>query len=158
MFIQISALLSILTTSIIAGTVFAYANSVMPGLRKGEDQTFVLAVRQLNSSVNNPIFLLVSNGALVAQIVFISLTIYTQDTHQIIWCSLALGAYIATLLITFMGNLPLNKEIIDAEIPQEDKGWEPLRTKFESRWTKLNLLRTITCILSVVFLLFSMPF
>lgn len=141
--------LAVLTTGMMAGIVFAYANSVMPGLRKAEDRTFVLAIRHLTSSVANPLFLIISNGALLAQIGFIVVAVLMQQSSQIVLGSIALIFYIATLLITFLGNLPLNKAIISAELPASDAKWNELRVRFESSWTLLNNLRTITCILSV---------
>lgn len=156
LFLHVFAFLAVFTTSIVAGTVFAYANSVMPGLRKGDDRTFVLSVRELNSSVDNLVFLLVSNGALVGQIIFIALASYSHDFDKVLMGSVALAAYIATLLITFLGNLPLNKAIIGAELPKDNEGWKHLRVKFESRWTRLNLIRTTTSMVSVAALLITL--
>lgn len=156
LYFNIFAGLAILTTGIVAGTVFAYANSVMPGLRKSDDRTFVLSVRHLTSSVANPIFLIISNGALIAQIGFAVVAVYLQRFDTVVLGSIALISYVATLLVTFLGNLPLNKAIISAELPTSDSGWHKLRTQFESRWTSLNLLRTLTCILSVSMLLVAL--
>lgn len=155
-YFNILAGLSILTTGIVAGTVFAYANSVMPGLRNSDNRTFVLSVRHLTSSVANPIFLIISNGALIAQISFVVVAVYLQQFDKVVLGSIALISYVATLLITFLGNLPLNKAIISAELPTNNAGWNELRVRFESRWTSLNLLRTLTCILSVALLLVAL--
>ncbi|MGE0993270.1 anthrone oxygenase family protein [Bacillus sp. GMa5/2] len=69
---------------------------------------------------------------------------------------MALISYVATLLITFTGNLPMNRVIISAELPVRDSGWAELRVRFESRWTLLNHLRTLTCMLSVSALLVAL--
>ena len=147
--LNVFAGLAVFTTGIVAGTVFAYANSVMPGLRNSDDRTFVLSIRHLTSSVANPAFLIMSNGALIAQIGFVVVAVYLQLFDMVILGSIALTLYIATLLITFLGNLPLNKAIISAELPKSESKWHELRVRFESRWTLLNHLRTLTCILSV---------
>ncbi|WP_233193467.1 DUF1772 domain-containing protein [Sporosarcina sp. P3] len=153
---KVLAGLAILTTGMMAGIVFAYANSVMPGLRKSEDRTFVLAIRHLTSSVANPLFLVISNGALIAQIGFVVVAVSSQQFNQILLGSFALTFYIATLLITFLGNLPLNKAIISAELPTSATTWNELRIRFESRWTMLNNVRTMTCILSVSTLILAL--
>ncbi|WP_233191050.1 DUF1772 domain-containing protein [Sporosarcina sp. P20a] len=150
------ACLAVLTTGMMAGIVFAYANSVMPGLRKADDRTFVLASRHLTSSVANPLFLIISNSALIVQIGFIVVAVLAQQFDQVVLGSIALIFYIATLLITFLGNLPLNKAIISAELPASDAKWNKLRVRFESSWTRLNNLRTITCILSVSTLIIAL--
>ena len=133
---------------------FAYSNSVMPGLRNSDDRTFVLSVRHFTSSVANPIFLFISNGALIAQIGFVILAVYLQQFDKVILGSIALISYVATLLIT--GNLPMNRAIISAELPVRDSGWDELRVGFETRWTLLNHTRTLTCILSVSALLVAL--
>ncbi len=148
--------LSILTTGVVAGTVFAYGNSVMPGLKSSDDRTFVLSIRHLTSSVANPMFLFFSNGALVAQIGFVVLAIILQQSDKVVLGSIALVFYVATLLITFLGNLPLNKAIINADLPTSDSKWNSFRVKFESRWTFWNHARTITCFLSVSLLIVAM--
>ncbi|WP_369824983.1 anthrone oxygenase family protein [Sporosarcina sp. P13] len=103
----------------------------------------------MTSSVANPIFLFISNGALIAQIGFVLLAVSLQQFDQVVLGSIALIFYAATLLITFSGNLPLNKAIISAELPASDSEWNEHRVRFEARWTLLNHLRTLTCILSV---------
>jgi uncharacterized membrane protein len=153
---KVLAFLSILTTSIVAGIVFAYSNSVMPGLRNADDRTFVLSVRHFTSSVANPMFLFISNGALIAQVGFVVLSVYLQQFDTVVLGAIALISYVATLLITFTGNLPMNRAIISAELPVRDSGWSELRVRFESRWTLLNHLRTLTCILSVSALLVAL--
>ncbi|HFJ9405840.1 TPA: anthrone oxygenase family protein [Bacillus paranthracis] len=104
----------------------------------------------------NPIFLFISNGALIAQIGFVVLAIYLQQFDKVILGSIALISYVATLLITFTGNLPMNRAIISAELPVRDSGWNELRVGFETRWTLLNHTRTLTCILSVSALLVAL--
>ncbi|WP_257151215.1 DUF1772 domain-containing protein [Bacillus cereus] len=116
------AFFSILTTSIVAGIVFAYSNSVMPGLRNADDRTFVLSVRHFTSSVANPMFLFISNGALIAQVGFVVLSVYLQQFDTVVLGAIALISYVATLLITFTGNLPMNRVIISAELPVRDSG------------------------------------
>ncbi|WP_226603629.1 anthrone oxygenase family protein [Bacillus cereus] len=150
------AFFSILTTSIVAGIVFAYSNSVMPGLRNADDRTFVLSVRHFTSSVANPMFLFISNGALIAQVGFVVLSVYLQQFDTVVLGAIALISYVATLLITFTGNLPMNRVIISVELPVRDSGWAELRVRFESRWTLLNHLRTLTCMLSVSALLVAL--
>ncbi|MFA2642280.1 DUF1772 domain-containing protein [Bacillus cereus] len=97
-----------------------------------------------------------SNGALIAQIGFVVLAVYLQQFDTVVLGVIAVIGYVATLLITFTGNLPMNKAIISAKLPVRDSGWAELRVRFESRWTLLNHLRTLTCILSVSALLVAL--
>lgn len=157
-FFDILAFIAILTTSLVAGTVFAYGNSVLPGLRQADHKTFVLSIRHLTSSVSNWIFLSISQGALIGQIGFIAVAVYLKEYDKVIIGSIAVVFYVATLLTTFLGNLPLNNAIISAELPKTDgdAGWQQLREKFEFPWIRLNHLRTVTCIISASALLVAL--
>ncbi|UVI36044.1 DUF1772 domain-containing protein [Brevibacterium spongiae] len=147
----VAASVGIVATGLVAGTVFAYSNSVMPGLRKADDRTMVTAIRLLTSSVANPVFLIISNLALVAQIAFVVLAFVANLLSA--WVGIAaLVLYAATQLITFAGNLPLNKAIINGGEPTADNGWHGLRTDFEDRWTMLNHWRVVTAAASTVLL------
>lgn len=155
-FFSITISLSLLTTSVVAGTVFAYSNSVMPGLRKADDRTFVLANRFLNAAVDNPIFLIISNLALVAQIGLVIFSALMLNTPFTVIFSFALLAYIVTLLITFIGNLPLNRTIINASLKQSDDDWKKLRNGFENRWKFFNLLRNLSCFTSLILIIITL--
>ncbi|MDM2518036.1 hypothetical protein PP538_09015 [Mycobacteroides abscessus] len=91
---------AIVTTGLVAGTVFAYSNSVMPGLRKIDDRSMVLAIRALVSSVANPVFLCVSALALVSQLVSVVLA-FTAGTSLALPVVLGLVLYLLTLALTY---------------------------------------------------------
>lgn len=152
----ITVIIAIISTSVVAGTVFAYLNSVMPGLRNADDRTFVLANRYLNVAVDNPTFLIISNLALVAQIGLVVFSALILNTMLTVILSFSLLAYIVTLLITFMGNLPLNKTIIKASLKQSDSGWKQLRDGFENQWKFFNLLRNLSCFISLILIIIAL--
>ena len=43
-----------ITTGLMAGLYYAYACSVMPGLSRTDDRTFVSAMQQINVAIINP--------------------------------------------------------------------------------------------------------
>ncbi|MDO2985064.1 DUF1772 domain-containing protein [Mycobacteroides abscessus subsp. abscessus] len=140
---------AIVTTGLVAGTVFAYSNSVMPGLRKIDDRSMVLAIRALVSSVANPVFLCVSALVLVSQLVSVVLA-FTAGTSLALPVVLGLVLYLLTLALTYAGNIPLNLAIIKAPIPQTDEQWHALRHAFERKWTIINHGRVLAATLSCV--------
>ena len=46
-----------LTTGLVAGTFALYAHTVMPGLRRTDDRTFVSAFQALDRAIINPWFM-----------------------------------------------------------------------------------------------------
>lgn len=55
-----------ITTGLIAGLFAGFAYAVMPGLRRGDDRTFVDAMQQINKAILNGWFLSCFLGAFVA--------------------------------------------------------------------------------------------
>jgi len=47
-----------LTMGLVAGAFALYAHSIMPGLRKTDDRTFVAAFQQLDRAIINPWFMI----------------------------------------------------------------------------------------------------
>src|SRR4051812_41285218 len=45
-----------LTTGLMAGLFYAFDVSVMPGLSRTDDRTFVTAMRSINEAIENPLF------------------------------------------------------------------------------------------------------
>src|SRR3569833_4431826 len=54
---------ALVAAGLIAGLFYAYACSVMPGLARGDDKTFVEGMRGSNIAIVNPVFLLTFLGA-----------------------------------------------------------------------------------------------
>src|SRR5436309_15698665 len=51
-----------LTMGLVAGAFALYAHSIMPGLRKTDDRTFVAAFQQLDRAIINPWFMITAFG------------------------------------------------------------------------------------------------
>src|SRR5437763_15310748 len=61
--LRISTLIgATLTMGLVAGAFALYAHSVMPGLRKTDDRTFVAAFQQLDRAIINPWFMITAFG------------------------------------------------------------------------------------------------
>lgn len=55
-----------LTMGMVTGAFVLYAHTIMPGLRKTDDRTFVPAFQQLDRAITNPWFMITAfGGALV---------------------------------------------------------------------------------------------
>jgi uncharacterized membrane protein len=138
----ISLYAALVTTGLMAGIYLAFSIAVLPGIARGDDNTFVVAMRGMNSAILNPVFGLVFGGPLVFGVVAVITRL--PDGEGIGWTAAALVLYVATLVITGAVNVPLNNRIDSTEPP------EAARSLFEERWVRWNLVRTVLCTASFV--------
>ena len=129
-----------LTTGLVAGLFAGFAYAVMPGLRRADDATLVLAMRGVNRAILNPVFAVLFAGSLLLGI---AATVAARDSGGAGWALAGLVAYVATLAITIGRNVPLNEALERGEGEPAD-----LRARFERSWTRWNLVRTATNIVS----------
>ncbi len=133
-------LVAVVLLGLMAGVFYAYAGSVMPGLRRADDRTVVDAMQRINVAIQNPLFGLIFIGALVAS--GAATFAHANDTEIFVPLLIAFLLYAATLLITFVLNIPLNNRLAAADV--NDPG--PARRAFLAPWIRWNTLRTLTSV------------
>ena len=74
----ISLYAALLTTGLMAGVYLAFSIAVLPGIARGDDNTFVVAMRGMNAAILNPVFGLVFGGPLVFGIVAVVISCRTR--------------------------------------------------------------------------------
>ncbi|WP_439380316.1 anthrone oxygenase family protein [Amycolatopsis lexingtonensis] len=124
---------ALIAAGLIAGLFYAYACSVMPGLARGDDKTFVEGMRGINVAIVNPVFLLTFLGAPLLAGVAAFL-----DTGARPWVIAGFGFLVAMLVITGVVNIPLNNAL--------DAGGDDyavLRARFEAVWVRWNVVRAV---------------
>lgn len=134
-------------TGLTAGFLASFAHTVMPALAKSDDAAFVGTFQALDKAVYNPWFMvpftltpiLVAAGTLLA---FLD----GQRTAGVLM-AVALALAVATVLITGVVHLPLNKEIGEVT-----GNFAVARAHFEERWVQWHVVRTITSTGSLAFL------
>lgn len=138
-----SLLAATLATGLVAGVFGLYAHTIMPGLGKTDDRTFVGAFQAIDRAIINPWFLGIGFfGALVFIIV-------AGVTHigraGLPWIAVALVLYVITVVITLAVNVPLNDAIKAAGDPDRITDLAAVRERFgEARWASWNLVRVVT--------------
>jgi uncharacterized membrane protein len=138
----ISLYAALVTTGLMAGVYLAFSIAVLPGIGRGDDDTFVSAMRGMNAAILNPVFGLVFGGPLVFGIVALVAGLQAGDDVSLIGAGV--GIYLSTLLITGGVNVPLNNRLDSTEPP------EAARSVFEKSWVRWNVVRTVLCILAFV--------
>lgn len=129
-------------TGLSAGFFFTYAASVTAGLARVDDPAYVETFQAINDTIRNPAFALVFFGSIPAIAVAIAANWAPATTTVRALLVGALAAYLAGLLVTAVGSVPLNEELA-AVTSRPPAGVTAARAAFEAEWNRLNLVRTV---------------
>ena len=146
----ITLIAATVTAGITAGTMAAFAYSVIPGLqRNGDDRTFVDTMNQMNKAILNGWFMLCFMGALLFIIAAGLLHLHRHERPVLYWLIAAFVLYSAALLITSGVNVPLNNQMLhDAD--HHVASFAVIRDHFEAKWVQWNVIRTVVHAAAVV--------
>ncbi|GAA1397981.1 DUF1772 domain-containing protein [Catellatospora coxensis] len=149
MIVQVAATV---TMGIMAGVFGLYAHTVMPGLRRTDDRTFVGAFQALDRAIINPWFML---GGFLGAFVFTAASVVLLLTGPggaaLAWAFAALVLYLLVLVITVAVNVPMNNAIKAAGDPDRITDLAGVRARFdEAKWARWNLVRTVATTAAVV--------
>lgn len=133
------------TLGLMAGLFYAYAGSVMPGLRGADDRTVIDVMQRFNAAIQNGLFGLIFLGALIATGVAAYQNRAAADRPVFLPVVVALALYVLTLLITFGVNIPLNNRLAQVGPPQGIANPAEVRAAFYGRWVRSNIIRAFTC-------------
>ncbi|MBE1593509.1 putative membrane protein [Nonomuraea angiospora] len=139
---RIAALMAAtLSMGLVAGVFGLYAHTIMPGLGRTDDRTFVGAFQALDRAIINPWFM--GGGFLGALLFTILAAVAYLGRPALPWIVAALVLYAITVVITLAVNVPLN----DAMKAAGDPGHidvAAVREAFgEMRWRSWNLVRVV---------------
>jgi uncharacterized membrane protein len=125
-------------TGLMAGVFWLYAHTIMPGLRRTDDRTFVAAFQAIDRAIINPWFLPTFFGALL--LTGLAAALHLSEGDVLPWTLAALFLYLAVVVITFRIHLPRNDEIKAATDPDP----AAVRERFdEATWARWNVLRAL---------------
>jgi uncharacterized membrane protein len=134
---------ALVATGLMAGLFWTYANSVMLGLGKTDDRTFVLAMQRINEAIQNAAFLPVFFGAFVLPAVAAVLHRRLGMRDAARWIVAGAVLYGLALAITFGINIPLNNELDQAGDPDKIANLAAVRDDFEGPWVAWNVVRAL---------------
>ena len=132
-----------LTSGLLAGFIYAYSVSVMPGLGRADDRTLVDGMQQINVAVENPVFLLSFLGAPVLALVALLVERSSGSTQVARWILAALVLCGVGLLVTGALNIPLNDDLEQAGDPSRIADIDAVRDDFYGPWVAWNIVRTL---------------
>ncbi|MEV0457672.1 DUF1772 domain-containing protein [Catellatospora methionotrophica] len=139
------------TMGIMAGVFGLYSHTVMPGLRRTDDRTFVGAFQALDRAIINPWFML---GGFLGALVFTAasaLLLLGAGGSALAWTVAALVLYLVAFVITVAVNVPMNNAIKAAGDPDGIADLAGLRAAFdEARWSRWNHVRTVATTVALI--------
>jgi uncharacterized membrane protein len=130
-----------IAAGLMAGVFGLYANTIMRGLGRTDDRTFVGAFQAIDRAIINPLFLSTFFGALVLSGAAAVLHLGDDGLALIV---VAFALYLVGLVITLAVNVPLNDAIKAAGDPDAIDDLAGVRRRFdEARWNRWNLVRVL---------------
>jgi uncharacterized membrane protein len=129
-----------MAVGLMAGVFGLYANTIMRGLGRTDDRTFVGAFQSIDRAIINPLFLATFFAALI--LTGAAGVLHIGD-DGLAWIVVAFVLYLIGLVITFAVNVPLNDAIKAAGEP-DAIDVAGVRARFdEARWSRWNLVRAL---------------
>lgn len=136
--------------SLVAGFLFAFAVVVMPGIGRLPDREFVRAFQEVDGVIQRgqPLFGLVWLGSALALAVGIGLAWQVGGTTRLALLIVGAAYFLGVQLPTIAVNIPLNNglQALDIEGADDDTVREA-RHRFEARWNRWNVMRTVFAVL-----------
>lgn len=148
-------LLSTVSTALIGGLFYAYSCSVIPGLARLSDASFLQAMQSINRAILNPLFFISFMGTLI--ILPISVWFFREQAMVFYLLLAATLLYFGgVFLVTIIGNVPLNNLLDAADLGKLDAtGLTALREKFEPGWNLFHRIRTIASFICIVLVAYA---
>jgi uncharacterized membrane protein len=132
-----------MTMGLMAGLFTAFAYSVMPGLHRTGDRTFVEAMQRINVAILNGWFLIAFLGALLFTALAVVFHLGDGRRPVLPWVVAALVLYVVVLVVTMGINVPLNDRLNAAGSPDKIPDLAAVREHFETRWVYWNIVRAV---------------
>lgn len=138
-------LVATVLTGLMAGFFYAYSVSVMVGLARVGDVTFIETMQAINATVRNAGFAPAFFGSLLVTGVVAAATHVRRRRYGRLrwWVTAAWLCYLAAFLVTMGISVPLNDELAAAGPPRPGAEAAAVRVAYEDPWVAWNLVRTV---------------
>ncbi len=137
---RLALLAAVVLTGLSAGFFYTYEVSVTVGLDQVDDATYVSTFKAINATIRNFWFAVIFFGPV--PVIAAALVLNRHEPVVRTMIGLGLLLYLATVGITFIGNVPLNNELALVDVAAASDA----RADFEATWNRLNLMRTVTVV------------
>lgn len=154
-FAKTISFVQIILLAAIFGFFYAYACSAMWGLDLVGGAVAVEAMNGINTEVRNGIFAPAFFGPLPMGIAAALMLWFAGAKTPAKWFAVALLIYfLGAFLVTMLGAVPMNRELLATEIPTDPQAAMQLWQGYSEPWQQINWIRTgfsgLAMLLSVV--------
>lgn len=147
---QILLLVSLVLLGGMLGIFALYSHTIMPGLRKTDDGTFVKAFQAIDRRIVNGLFMIQFFGPMLVLGVC-AYCVFAYPLAGDAYVYIALLAYGIAVGVTMAVNVPLNDGIKAVVDTTSALSASAARKQFqERRWTQYNHLRVIATLVAVI--------
>jgi len=150
-------IIATLSSGLMAGLFYSWSISVTPGLAKMSDENYLQAFQSMNRAILNPAFFIFFFG-LVVLLPLLTYLHYQSPVDAKFWYIISATIFymIGIMTVTIFGNVPMNNTLEALQIESMDlEKMASFRLGFESKWNKLNMIRTICSSLAFVSLIIA---
>ncbi len=144
-----------LCNGLMAGLLFAYSCSVVPGFKTMSAIEYIRAMQAINKAIQNPLFFLVFVGCLIL-LPLCSYLSYSSPPSSKFWLVLAATViyFAGVFATTALGNIPLNNALEKFNLAAASKeAINNQRLAFEARWNTFHYIRTTASVVSLVLMI-----
>ncbi|MGX7674248.1 anthrone oxygenase family protein [Plantactinospora sp. DSM 117369] len=134
---------AVVAMGLIAGFFYAYACSVMIGLARVDDHTFISTMQWINATVRNGWFAASFFGALPLTAIAAILHLRRDGRPVLPWIVAAFLLYVVAFAITMGISVPLNEELAAAGDPSAIGDPAAVRAAYEGSWVNWNIARAV---------------
>lgn len=143
-FFQVATLIAAtMAMGLMAGVFGLYSHTIMPGLGRTDDRTFVGAFQSIDKAIINPLFMTGFLGALIFTGAAALLHLPSDARTVLPWIVAALVLYLVAIAITAVVNVPLNNQLLAAGDPDRIDDLAAVREGFETKWVRWNIPRAV---------------
>ncbi len=133
--------IGLLLAGLFAGFFYTFSISVVRGFGIVDNATYVESFQAINATIRNVAFGTVFFGLL--PVLILAAVIHRKEARKNVAIRLlAISLVVATVAITFLGNVPLNETLATVDSTNSVEA-EAARADFEDVWNQLNLWRSI---------------
>ena len=134
---------------LVSGLLFAFSNFVMRALADLPPDKGMFAMRRINETIINPVFLMLFLGTPILCLVIVVNSVLKIEEPGSLFLLIGAFAYLlGPFGITMLFNVPLNNLLARADLSNAEDIW-PM---YQKKWQWWNHVRTYTGVASVVFI------